>query len=625
MDFHSSALRTPHFALCISESGYRRGIPTYVYNSVMALNILTLVAGGFARNTMGVCTSTKRDGRWRETSCEEFQEQVEQFAFGLHELGVRPGDRVALHAESCTEWLVADLAILSLGAVDVPIYTTQPPEQIEHILRDSAAKIYIVSTAELFGGVAGAIAGIPGLEATIGIRGAHAAGMRSWSQVLVSGRAKREREPELVASLRAQVQPDDLATLIYTSGTTGTPKGVMLTHANVASNVGSVLERIPWGIEAERGGKILSYLPLSHIFERMLAYLYLHIGYPIFFVEDFEGILEDIQAVKPIHFATVPRLLEKVHAGIHAKAREMTGVKRRTMEWGLGLADRYDVEMDLGLRQNAEYALADALVFKKLRALFGGNLRAITSGGAALRPDVMNFMNAIGIFCGQGYGLTETSPVISVYEKGELRAGSVGKPIRGVDARIAPDGEIRVRGPNVMRGYYGMPEATAEVLDEDGWFSTGDIGRFDADGHLWITDRKKALLKLSTGKYVAPQPIESRLLASRFVEQAVVIGHGEKFSSALLVLDSEAIQRYFAERGEPLAEGVEVADERVVALIQEVVDQANSDLSPWEQVKKFTLLNQPWSVEGGELTPTLKIKRRVVQENHRDEIRAMYG
>ena len=399
----------------------------------------------------------------------------------------------------------------------------------------------------------------------------------------------------------------------------------MLTHANITSNVGSVLERIPWDIEGERGGKILSYLPLSHVFERMLAYLYLHIGYPIFFVEHFERILEDIQTIEPIHFATVPRLLEKVHAGIHAKAREMTGVKRRTMEWGLALADRYDVEMDLGVRRGAEYALADALVFKKLRALFGGNLRAITSGGAALRPEVMNFINAIGIFCGEGYGLTETSPVISVYKKGELRAGSVGKPIRDVEVEIASDGEIRVRGPNVMRGYYGMPEATAEVLDGDGWFSTGDIGRFDADGYLWITDRKKALLKLSTGKYVAPQPIESRLVSSPFVEQAVVIGQGEKFSAALLVLDSEAVRRFFAERGEPLVEGLDADDERVMALIQEHVDRVNADLPPWEQVKKFTLLNQPWSVEGGELTPTLKIKRRVVQEKHRDEIRGCMG
>jgi len=584
--------------------------------------LLALVEQGLPRNVTPATIATKRDGKWLETPRAEFERQVERFAYGLHALGVRRGDRVAIHSENSAEWLIADLAVLSLGAIDVPIYTTQPADQIEYIVENSEAVVYIVSSARLYGAVAGCLPRCAGLKATIGIRGAFGEGMLSWQDVLAKGEQAKAAEPGFLAESRAQVKPDDLATFIYTSGTTGTPKGVMLTHWNLASNVLSSLERMPWDIEGSRGEKILSYLPLSHVFERMLAYLYLNVGYPIWFVENFEEMLQDLASVKPVHFSSVPRLLEKVYAAIHAKGATLSGAQKKIFEWGIGLADRYDVEKPLGFADRVQYAIADALVFKKVRALFGGRLEAITSGGAALSKEVMNFINAVGIFCGQGYGLSETSPVIAVYTKGKLRAGSVGEPITGVEVKIAEDGEILVRGPNVMQGYFKMPEATAEVLKE-GWFHTGDVGHLE-DGKLFITDRKKELMKLSTGKYIAPQPIERRLAASRYIEQAVVIGNSRSFCTALIVLDAVAIGNWLKEQGGEVPGDI-ASLPSVKELIQREIDQVNTDLPHWEQVKKFALITRPWSIETGELTPTLKIKRRVIHEKHADEIQTLYA
>jgi len=423
---------------------------------------------------------------------------------------------------------------------------------------------------------------------------------------------------------RALAKPEDLATLIYTSGTTGMPKGVMLTHWNLASNVLASLERMPWSIEGERGKRILSYLPMSHVFERMLSYLYQYIGYPVWFIEQVEEMMADLKVVQPVHFSSVPRMLEKVYAAVHAKPSQLQGAQKKVMQWGLALADRFDVERPMGALDRVQYAIADALVYKKVRDLFGGNLVAITSGGAALNRDVMNFMNAVGIFCGQGYGLTETSPVIAVYTRGQLRAGTVGTPLSGVEVKVAEDGEILTRGPNVMVGYYKNPAATAEVMTEDGWFRTGDIGVVDRDGFLAITDRKKEMLKLSTGKYVAPQPIEGRLVASPFVEQAVLIGNSMQFCSALLVLDFAAVKRHLADAGTALPENADVGHPAVRELIQGEIDRVNKGLPHWEQVKKFALVARPWSIETGELTPKLSLKRRVIHEKHAREISSMY-
>jgi long-chain acyl-CoA synthetase len=587
--------------------------------------LLALVDQGFPKNVSGTAVATRRDGTWTETSVADFRRQVELVAYGLHDLGVGRGDRVAIHAENCTEWLIADQAILSLGAVDVPIYTTQPADQIQYILENSEAVAYVVSSAKLYAAVKDVLPAVPSVKAVIGIREGVGDGVIGWRDVLARGEAAKAREPGFFSAERAKAQPDDLATLIYTSGTTGTPKGVMLTHWNLASNVLCSLERMPWDIEAERpGGRILSYLPLSHVFERMLAYLYLYVGYPIWFVESFEQIMDDLRTVQPVHFSSVPRLLEKVYAGIHAKPDQLEGFQKSVLKWGLELADRFDVERPLPFALRVQYALADALVYRKLRALFGGRLKAITSGGAALSREVMNFVNAIGIFCGQGYGLSETSPVIAVYTKGNLRAGSVGAPITGVEVKIADDGEICVRGPGVMQGYFRSPEATAEVLAVDGWFHTGDVGHLDEQGFLFITDRKKELMKLSTGKYIAPQPIEHRLAASRLVEQAVVIGNSRQFCTALIAVDAAAVAAHFREAGqEPPADLA--GSPAVRALIQRHVDEVNAGLPHWEQVKRFALVQRPWTIETGELTPTLKIKRRVINERHAAEIQTLYA
>lgn len=585
-------------------------------------SIADLVDGGLAKNP-GIAASVKRGGMWHETSVSDFREQIDAFAFGLHTLGIRKGDRVALHAENCTEWLIIDQAILRLGAVTVPIYTTQPTEQIKYILANAEARIYIVSTQDLFEGQRQTLEELGSTITTVGILGSFAPGMETFHTVLDRGRTLRENDPELLGRLRLSVNPEDLATLIYTSGTTGTPKGVMLTHANITSNAVAVCERLPFDSETHRGDRMLSYLPLCHSLERIATIVYLYIGCTIYFVQDFQEIAEDFKTVRPLHMTTVPRLLEKVHAAIMKKAAAAGGVKGVLAKWALSLAENYDVTSKT---RSLQWKLADKLVYGKLRnAVFGGNLCALTSGGAALSPTVMSFYNGIGIFCGQGYGLTETSPVISIYTKDDLRPNSIGTTIRDVEVRIAEDGEILTRGPHIMQGYYKMPERTSEVMAEDGWFHTGDIGHMDEDGHLYITDRKKQLFKLSTGKYIAPTPIETALCRSAYIEQAVVVGSERKFCAALIVLDPEAVRQGLGtDTSVDLDRQLHDAP-AVNALIDEAVQAANEGLPHWEQVKKFSVLEQAFTIEGGELTPTMKLKRSVIRKRYGHTIDALYA
>lgn len=587
--------------------------------------LVQLVEAGFYQNTTGVCLATKRNGTWHETSVADFGKQVRDFAMGLYALGVRPADRVALHAENSTEWLIADQAILSLGAVTVPIYPTQPGEQIAYILNNAEAVAYLVSTKKLYAAFKPHASEVSSLKATVGLVETATRDMASFAEVLEKGHLQGQATPELLDELKAQVQPDDLATFIYTSGTTGTPKGVMLTHDNLVSNVFGVIPRFPFDLDANRGHKLLSYLPLSHVFERMVTYLVMHAGYPIYFVEAFQEVMDDVQTVRPLHFTTVPRLLEKVYLGIKHKAEGMGGVQGTLMRWAIERAENYDVENPPRGLDALSHALADRLVYRKLRALFGGNLDALTSGGAALSADIMNFINGIGIFCAQGYGMTESSPVIAMYERGKLKAGSVGRALEGVAVQIAEDGEIWARGPNVMRGYYQMPEATAEVLTEDGWLKTGDIGHLDADGYLFITDRKKALMKLSTGKYVAPQPLEVALSARPFIEQVMVVGQAQKFCGALIVLDEAAVRQQAQEEGIALDDNRPLCEQEAARrYVQGQLDAVNPHFPKWEQVKNFTLLPEAFTIEGGELTPKLSLKRRAILEKHGDAVAKIY-
>jgi long-chain acyl-CoA synthetase len=396
----------------------------------------------------------------------------------------------------------------------------------------------------------------------------------------------------------------------------------MLTHNNIASNILASLERVPFDDTVREHERMLSYLPLSHVFERMITYLYIRLGYPIYYIEEIDQIRKDFEYVKPYYFATVPRLLEKIHTGVKVRGQELSGLKKRLYYWALDLAENYDPENPPTGLGAIKYKVADKLVYSKIRELFGGNLLGIVSGGAALSPNLFRFMNALGIICVQGYGLTETSPVLSVQDEDHLRVGSSGLPLSNVDIKIAEDGEILAKGPNVMPGYYNNKEKTDEVFTEDGWFMTGDVGKLE-DGYLFITDRKKSVFKLSTGKYVAPQIIENRLIESGYIEQTVVIGYQRKFCSALIVPNYDNVERRLKSQGKSLTDDLS-NDPAVHELIQEEVDKVNADLSPWETVKKFVLLKDAFTIESGELTPTQKVKRSVVQERYEDEIESMY-
>lgn len=582
--------------------------------------IISEIDKGLQHHDKQVLFGTKRDGKWIEMGKEEFQTKVRNLALGLRELGIEKGDRISLHSENSAEWLICDQAILSIGAVNVPIYTTQPGEQIEYILKNSQTKAHIVSTDKLFHDTKPVIKSIETVEAVISILGSEHQKLKRFEDILARGAARHQEEPELFEELKSQVKPDDLATLIYTSGTTGDPKGVMLTHENIASNVIGSIERVPFDEEVGDDQRMLSYLPLSHVFERLITYLYIRLGYPIYYIEEVEQIRNDFETIKPYYFATVPRLLEKIHTGVKVKGQELSGLKKQLYYWAINLAEEYDPEHPPTGIGALKHTIADKLVYSKIRELFGGKLFGIVSGGAALSPVLFRFMNALGIICLQGYGLTETSPVLSVHDKEHLRVGSAGLPLSNVEIKIAEDGEILAKGPNVMKGYYQNKVKTNEVFTEDGWFKTGDVGKIE-DGYLFITDRKKAVFKLSTGKYIAPQIIENRLIESGYIDQAVVIGYQRKFCSALIVPNYDNIKKRLSTT---ISEDNRSTDPKVRKLIQQEVDKVNKNLSPWETVKKFVLLKNPFTIESGELTPTQKVKRSKVKEHYKEEIDSMY-
>jgi long-chain acyl-CoA synthetase len=582
-----------------------------------------LMFEGLAKYDGSCFSSTKRDGKWVEESVDSFKKRVRFFCLGLHHLGVKRGDKVSLHAENSTEWLLCDLAILCLGAVNVPTYSTQPGDQIKYILEDCDSVAHIVSNDEMFADTKPLIKSVKSVKAVISIFGSKHGKLKSFEDILEQGKEVDSESPSLFEELLNQVEPDDLATLIYTSGTTGLPKGVMLTHHNISSNVLGSMKKLPYEEQAFCNVNVLSYLPLSHVFERMIDYMFIYMGSKIHYIDQVDEIRDDFLTVNPFFMATVPRLLEKIHTGVKVKGQELTGLKKSLYYWAIYLTEEYDPEHPPTGIAKLKHSIADKLVYKKIRSLFGNNLGGMVSGGAALSPDVFRFMNAIGILCVQGYGLSETSPVITVQTPGDMRVGSSGKPLKGVDVKIADDGEILAKGPNIMKGYYNDEEKTNEVLTDDGWFKTGDIGKIDDDGYLYITDRKKSMFKLSTGKYVAPQNIENKLTGSGFIDQVVVIGYQRKFCSALIVPSYDNIKKRLKrdnyEPEEPLSE-----DSRIRELINKEIEKTNKQLSPWEKVKKFELLEDPLTIDGGELTPTMKVKRPVVLEKFQDKIESMY-
>jgi long-chain acyl-CoA synthetase len=587
------------------------------------LTLPALIDKGLKSYPKGLFASTKRGGKWHGTDVSSFREKVCHFAMGLYELGVRPGDKVSIHSENSTEWIICDLATLSIGAVNVPIYTTQPGDQIKYILENSDTLVHIVSDDELFADTKPHIKSVKNIKAVISIQKSKHKKLRFFDDIIEAGKQYHYNNPDLFDQLKDRVQPEDLATLIYTSGTTGLPKGVMLTHHNIASNVDASLERLPFEEKEFRGQPVLSYLPLSHVFERVVEYMYIVMGCRLHYIENINEIREDFAQVKPFFMATVPRLLEKIQTGVKVKGQELSGIKKNLYYWAIYLTENYDPEHPPKGVDGIKHRIADRLIYRKIRELFGGNLHGMVSGGAALSPEIFKFINAIGIFCVQGYGLTETSPVITVQTRGSMRIGSSGKVIKNAEVKIAEDGEILARGPNIMKGYYNNEEQTREVMTDDGWFKTGDIGRIDEDGYLYITDRKKAMFKLSTGKYVAPNHIENQISGSGYIEQVVVIGYQRKFCSALVVPAYENVKKRL-KRDQYVPAKPYSKDHRIRELIQKEIDKGNKTLSPWETVKKFELLEDPLTIESGDLTPTMKVKRSVVLKKFSEEIEGLY-
>jgi long-chain acyl-CoA synthetase len=573
-----------------------------------------------------VALRAKRGGRWTAIGYSEMAERVHDLSIGLRELGVRRGDRVAILSENRPEWAIADYACLAARAADVPVYPTLPARQVEYILRDSGAVVVMVSSAAQLEKVLSLRGRLPALAHVIAFDpGVTGPGVLAWDQVLERGRAARDRYSDW-RSAALEAAPDDLATLIYTSGTTGDPKGVMLSHGNIASNVTTSVDLFSFTAEDE----CLSFLPLSHIFERMFGhYCMFHAGVVINYAESIDSVPANMLEIRPHLMASVPRLYEKIYARVLDSVRTSSPLRKRIFAWGREVGEQWAELTIAGRRIPAglrlQRALADRLVFGKLRARTGGRIRFFISGGAPLSPDIARFFYAAGLPILEGYGLTETSPVMAVNTFRHHRLGTVGKPIPGVEIRIAPDGEIVTRGPNVMCGYFSKPEATAEAIDEEGWFHTGDIGTIDADGFLSITDRKKDLIVTAGGKNIAPQPIENLAKSSKFVSTAVMIGDRRPFPIMLVVPNAVQVKGWTEHKGLPDGDLEQLlALPAVRQKIEREVRMTLRDLAQFEMPKKLLLLPKEFTVEAGELTPTLKVRRRVVEERHRTAIEALY-
>ncbi|HTM57106.1 MAG TPA: long-chain fatty acid--CoA ligase [Candidatus Udaeobacter sp.] len=565
------------------------------------------------------------EGRWESIPAERALGEVERLAMGLSDLGIGPGDAVALLAETRYEWAVADLAILGLGAVTVPIYPTLTAAQSRYILENSGAKLAIVSTETQLRKVQSVAGALPRLGVMIPMErtASDSPRIRSWEDVSRRGAEILARAPRVFRDTAARIRPVDLATIIYTSGTTGEPKGAMLSHHNIASNVESCLEIM----ELRPDDTSLSFLPLCHIFERMAGlYAMLAAGVTIAYAEDLDHVAANAADVQPTILTGVPRFYEKVYARVMERAHAEPPLRRAMFHWSLGGATAA-ARARLARRPvppltRLHAAIADKLVGAKVRARVGGRIRYCISGGAPLSPAILEFFFAVGIPICEGYGLTETSPVICLNRRGQEKPGSVGPPIPGTEIQIGEAGEILVRGPGVMQGYFQNPAATQAAL-AGGWFHTGDIGRLDEEGALFITDRLKDLLVTAGGKKIAPQPIEGRLKMSKLVSEAVVIGDRRPYAVCLLVPNFPNLE---AAVGSARAGGDElISRPEVHALYQPLIDSVNADLAPFERIKSFALLPRELTVEAGELTPTFKVRRRIVNEHFAETIDGLYG
>jgi long-chain acyl-CoA synthetase len=594
--------------------------------------IPTLLATRFDRAAL---VRRAREGHFDDWSTADFVRDVRLLGLGLEALGIGPGDRVAIVSDSRPEWLLADLAILSIGAVSVPIYATLAATQAGYIVKDCAARVAIAADAAQLAKLQSLGHMATSLESLVvfdppadGLSEESHRSVLTFRALIGRGRDRLAADPTLAQRFDARaasILPETLATLIYTSGTTGEPKGVMLTHGNIASNVNAIHELLAKGPD----DVALSFLPLSHSFERTVVYSYLTDGVTVVFAESMDTLARDLAFTRPTMMTGVPRVYEKIQARVLEAVKKGSALRRwlfaNALRRALARVRRAQSSGASARPQGLADTLLDRLVFGKVRARTGGRLRILVSGSAPLSASVAEFFAAAGLPIVEGYGLTETSPVVTVNPPASPRFGTVGKAIPGVDVRIAPDGEILARGPNIMKGYWNKPEETAAVLT-DGWFHTGDVGELSPDGYLKITDRKKDLLVTSGGKKVAPQPIEARLKANPLVAEAMLIGDRRRFPAVLVVPSFPVLEQRLQALGRPVGSAAELtARPDVIGLYQEIVDALNRDLAQFEQIKKVALLPAEFSVQGGELTPTLKVRRRIVEERWKHVIEAIYA
>jgi len=563
----------------------------------------------------------KEDKHWKKYSSNDFINRSNWVSYGLFALGLSEGDKVAIISNNRPEWNFCDFGCQQANMISVPIFPTISNHDLQFILNHAGVKAVFISDKLIYTKLAMIEKEIPEVKYVISFNPLE--GIMPFHDFLELGKA--HAIPDKIESIKARIRPDDLMTILYTSGTTGTPKGVMISHHNLVSNVKACQYLAPFQLN----WRTLSFLPLNHVYERMISMLYFYKKVSVYYAEGLETIGDNLKEIKPQMFVSVPRLIERVYEKITATGEKMTGFRRKIFDWSLRIAHRYTLPDNNGLWYTIQRKLADLLVYRKWREALGGELVCIVSGGAALNPKLERVFLCAGITCLQGYGLTETAVVISVnyYGGDNIRIGTVGPVIEGTEVKIAPeDHEILVKGPNIMLGYYKNPEATKEAIDADGWFHTGDVGEFVEGRFLKITDRKKEIFKTSAGKYIAPLMIENKIKESRYVDQSMVVGENQKFASAIIVPSFANFREYCKDNGIPWTTNEEMSQhEALKKLINDHIKVINKVLAPYEQLKKVALLKKEWSVEGGELTPKMSLKRKVIKEKYAGVIAGIYA
>ncbi len=565
-----------------------------------------------------ISLAEKVGGEWKGYSTQEVVDMCRAFSNGLYQYGIRPGDKIAIIATNRPGWNIVDVGMMSVGAINVPVYPNISIDDYRYIFNDASVKLAFVGDKALYERISAIKKDIPSLEKIFTFN--DVAGAPNWKEMLLQGEPFKTE----IEAIKQSINPDDLATIIYTSGTTGTPKGVMLSHHNIESNVKSGSHVLPVTPDM----RILSSLPLCHVFERMVCYLFFYVGVSVYYAERVENMVESLVEVKPHFFTTVPRLLEKMYEKILSKGAELKGIKKFMFDWSMKLTDNYKVDTFQNPFYELQLAIARKLVFSKWKDALGGEIIGIVSGAAALQPRLARIFNTAGIKVREGYGLTEASPAIAVndFKKGKCMIGTVGPALPGMTVKIETDGEICVKGPNVMLGYYKQPELTATVIDKDGWLHTGDIGEIVNGEFLKITDRKKELFKTSGGKYIAPQVIENYFRESFLIDQIMIIGENKKTVSALIVPAIPSLSTWCEQQGLSFQSKEEMLKSPpVVKKFAELRDEFNKKFSEVEKVKKFVLVPDEWTVDTGEITPTLKLKRKVIQEKYKSLIAELYG